>query len=246
MTLHAKKVLASAVCTLVLPTMVLAGTRPASSNEKHAQAPHPVVVHNALKPIKVSVQSGDTLWSLARRYGVSVTKLEQWNHLTDQSVLQIGQKLTVGWSSAGSAARSVPLSGRSAPFGSGSAAGAVLGERIAEYAQQFVGVPYRWGGESASGFDCSGLVQFTFAHFGISVGRSSFDQYQEGIGVSRSDLLPGDLVFFNAYGSGPSHVGIYVGGGRFVNAASGGVRVDSLDDGYWASHYVGARRIQGN
>lgn len=229
---------------MAVPGAVFGATSSGRSAVHTPQATHSVVVHNGTANV-ITVHAGDTLWSLSRRYGVSVAHLERWNHLTDHSILQIGQQVIVGWRSAGAVTtsrRGTALSGRGSSV-TAEAAGAILGERIAQYAEQFVGVPYRWGGESSAGFDCSGLVQFTFAHFGISLGRSSFDQYQQGVPVSRSDLLPGDLVFFNAYGDGPSHVGIYIGGDRFVNAASGGVRVDSLGESYWAAHYLGARRI---
>ena len=120
---------------------------------------------------------------------------------------------------------------------------ALRGAEIARYAEQLVGVPYRWGGESTSGFDCSGLVQFSFGHFGVYLGRTSYTQFNSGSGVSEGALQPGDLVFFDTDGAGASHVGIYVGGYRFVNAAGSHVQVDSLYNGYWASHYIGARRV---
>ncbi|MCL6516662.1 C40 family peptidase [Alicyclobacillus sp.] len=139
----------------------------------------------------------------------------------------------------GASAGSASLSSRAGD----PAADATLGARIALTAESYLGVPYRWGGTSERGFDCSGLVQYTLARVGIHVGRTSYDQYQSGRVVSRANLEPGDLVFFDTDGPGASHVGIYVGGGRFVNATSSGVRTDSLSSGYWASHYLGARRV---
>jgi cell wall-associated NlpC family hydrolase len=127
--------------------------------------------------------------------------------------------------------------------GSSPVADLTFGVRVAQTAQQFIGVPYRWGGASDRGFDCSGLVQYTLARVGVHVGRTSYDQYQEGQAVGRSDLEPGDLVFFNTDGPGASHVGIYIGNSRFINATPTGVRTDSLGSGYWGSHYVGARRV---
>lgn len=127
--------------------------------------------------------------------------------------------------------------------GSSPVADLTFGARVAQTAQQFIGVPYRWGGTSDRGFDCSGLVQYTLSRVGVHVGRTSYDQYQAGQAVKRSDLEPGDLVFFNTDGPGASHVGIYIGNGRFINATPSGVRTDSLSSGYWASHYLGARRV---
>lgn len=113
---------------------------------------------------------------------------------------------------------------------------------IVDHALSLVGVPYVFGGSSRSGFDCSGYTQYVFKGSGISLARSSFDQFHSGSSVSRDQLKSGDLVFFNTYTSGASHVGIYIGGGRFVHASNSGVRVTSLNDSYYASRYLGARR----
>jgi cell wall-associated NlpC family hydrolase len=112
-------------------------------------------------------------------------------------------------------------------------------------AMQYLGVPYVWGGESPSGFDCSGLVAYVYAQVGISLPHSTYAQwaYPNAVSVSRSQLEPGDLVFF--YGLG--HVGIYVGGGSFIHAPHTGsvVRIDSLNGAGYSSAYVGAKRILG-
>ena len=104
-------------------------------------------------------------------------------------------------------------------------------------AMRYLGVPYVWGGASPSGFDCSGLTMYVYAQVGVSLPHSSYAQYGMGVAVSRSDLQPGDLVFF--YGLG--HVGIYAGGGQFIHAPHTGdvVRVAPMP----SSGYVGARRI---
>lgn len=117
-----------------------------------------------------------------------------------------------------------------------------FGERLADKAVTYVGDPYAWGGTSPSGFDCSGFTQYVFAEFGISLPRTTSDQSGEGSQVSESQLQPGDLVFFDTYG-GVSHVGIYIGGGKFVNAASTQVEVDSLYSEYWSSHFLFGRHV---
>jgi cell wall-associated NlpC family hydrolase len=110
-------------------------------------------------------------------------------------------------------------------------------------ALRYLGVPYVWGGESFYGVDCSGFVQAVFRHNGIELPRTADAQFEVGRRVLETDLRPGDLVFFQTYTEGASHVGIYLGGGRFVHAsASNGVRIDSLSDGYYATRYLGARR----
>jgi len=113
-------------------------------------------------------------------------------------------------------------------------------QSIVRYARQFVGTPYSYGGSSPSGFDCSGFTRYVYAHFGIDLPHYSGGQFELGRSVSRDALRPGDLVFFDGLG----HVGIYVGGGRFIHAPHTGthVSIESLS-GWYGSRYVGARRL---
>lgn len=118
-------------------------------------------------------------------------------------------------------------------------------ERAAEVAQSMVGKPYRYGGSTPKGFDCSGLVNYSFAQVGVRVSRETRILREETERVRTSALRPGDLVFFDQEGKKYSHVGIYLGDGRFVHAPSSGgkVRIDSLEAAYWRRHFVEARRI---
>ena len=121
-----------------------------------------------------------------------------------------------------------------------------VGQEIATFAQNYIGVPYVWGGTTPNGFDCSGFVQYVYKQYGYSLYRTANQQMGNGWSVGYSELLPGDLVFFgNTYSSyeTATHVGIYIGGGDFVHAASGGVKITALDSDYYAVRYVGARRI---
>ena len=116
--------------------------------------------------------------------------------------------------------------------------------RLLNIALRFGGVPYVWGGATPAGFDCSGFVQYVFGQIGVNLPRTADVQYELGRKVMRSDLQPGDLVFFETYEPGASHDGIYVGDDRFVAANSGtGVAVAALSDPYWSSRYLGARRL---
>ncbi len=119
-----------------------------------------------------------------------------------------------------------------------------ISRRVVQSSMQYIGVPYVFGGTSPSGFDCSGYVQYVFAHAGIYLPRTADAQYEVGYPVSTEELVAGDLVFFSTYAYGPSHVGIYLGEGSFINASSSrGVAVDSLYSSYWGSCYIGARRV---
>jgi cell wall-associated NlpC family hydrolase len=117
-----------------------------------------------------------------------------------------------------------------------------FGTRVVSYARHFLGVPYSWGGSTPrTGFDCSGLVRFVYGHFGIRLPHSSWADLGHGHRVARRFLRPGDLVFF--YDAG--HVGIYVGGGRFIDAPHSGARVQISTMGAYSGYY-GARRFRAN
>jgi cell wall-associated NlpC family hydrolase len=109
-------------------------------------------------------------------------------------------------------------------------------------AMHYLGVPYVWGGSSPSGFDCSGFVMYVYAQMGVSLPHYTGAQWNVGVPVSRGDLQPGDLVFFDGLG----HVGIYIGGNQFIHAPHTGtvVQVASLS-GWYSATYDGARRILG-
>ncbi len=108
-------------------------------------------------------------------------------------------------------------------------------------AMQYLGVPYRWGGADPSGFDCSGFSMYVYAKLGISLPHHAASQYGMGTTVSKDQLEAGDLVFFNGLG----HMGIYIGGGQFIHAPRTGdvVKISSLSDSWYASTWVGARRL---
>jgi len=121
---------------------------------------------------------------------------------------------------------------------------AALAMTLTRNAIRFLGVPYVFGGTSSSGFDCSGYVQHVFAMLGYHIPRTADAQYYAGKRVTGKTIAPGDLVFFQTYTAGPSHVGIYLGNDRFVHASSShGVTVSSLHESYWSARYLGAKRL---
>jgi peptidoglycan endopeptidase LytE len=116
-----------------------------------------------------------------------------------------------------------------------------LGKRVVRYARRFIGVPYVWGGSSpGSGFDCSGFVRYVWGHFGVSLPHSSYGDMSRGRAIPRKYLKPGDLVFF----AGGSHVGIFIGRNRVIDAPYSGavVHISTMTDWY-SSAYDGARRV---
>ncbi|WP_368503216.1 peptidoglycan-binding protein [Alkalihalophilus sp. As8PL] len=113
---------------------------------------------------------------------------------------------------------------------------------LVSFARTLTGTPYRFGGTTTSGFDCSGFTQYVFRNQGISIPRTAAQQWNAGTSVSNPQV--GDLVFFETYKSGPSHNGIYIGNNQFIHAGSStGVTVSSMSNTYWSPRYLGAKRL---
>jgi cell wall-associated NlpC family hydrolase len=119
------------------------------------------------------------------------------------------------------------------------------GEQIAGIAHSLLGSPYRYGGASPKGFDCSGLVYYTHGRLGIHTPRTSLQQYKTAKNIKLNELHSGDLVFFTLNKGTVSHVGIYVGNGRFIHAPKSGkhVTMNKMDDDYWLQRIVSAGRL---
>jgi cell wall-associated NlpC family hydrolase len=133
-----------------------------------------------------------------------------------------------------------------APF-AGQADASSKPAEISKTAKSLIGIKYSYGGTTKSGFDCSGYVSYVFKQNDIHLARTAASMHASGTSISKANLETGDLVFFNTSGNGVSHVGIYIGDGKFAHAStSKGVRVDKLNDPYyWGERYVGAKRISG-
>lgn len=118
-------------------------------------------------------------------------------------------------------------------------------DKVLKTAKKYLGVPYVWGGTSPSGFDCSGFTHYALLQNGVIVPRTTELQYNSGTAVSKSNLRPGDLVFFTTYKAGPSHVGIYLGDNQFIHASSGAgkIVISDIRNTYYAQRYIGARRV---
>lgn len=129
-------------------------------------------------------------------------------------------------------------------WGNGSSS---LGQQIVEYGKTLLGTPYVYGGNGPDCFDCSGFTKYVYSHFGYQINRTASNQMKNGVAVSSGQLQTGDLVFFRNPGDGKpaSHVGIYIGNGKFVHASSDRyvVEIDTLNSSYNSRTYVGARRV---
>jgi cell wall-associated NlpC family hydrolase len=236
-----------------------------------ARGPHRASGPSSVQPTSVRPQApsayvvrrGDTLYSLARTFGVTVEALQQENGLVSPHQIRAGQVLRIPLPGASAPASSqaiqpkttsthllLPVVHMNPPSGGEHRGPApvtreTLIQRITATALEFMGTPYIWGGTSRSGIDCSGLVYTLYSPYVQDLPRGSYGQFEVGTSVDRKDLQSGDLVFFTTYAGGASHVGIYLGDGQFVSAVWGAhkVEVDRLDGPYWGDRYIGARRL---
>jgi cell wall-associated NlpC family hydrolase len=121
-----------------------------------------------------------------------------------------------------------------------------LASRAADQALDMVGKPYHYGGNTPKGFDCSGLVQYSYGRVGVTLPHGTENLRRRSRAISRKHLERGDLVFFTQEGKKFSHVALYIGGGRFVHSPSSGkyVYVTGFDDPYWQRHFTEARRLE--
>lgn len=200
----------------------------------------PSTQENTSEYITYTVQSGDTLWNIANQHNTTVDILYRINNLTSDK-LSIGQQLLIPNQTNEAIIVEQPIIQEL----SSRAGGPVSGDRVIAVAAQYLGTPYKYGGQGPSGFDCSGFVKYVYNKFNINLNRTAADQYKHGVAVSKDELQIGDLVFF-ASGKYIDHVGIYSGNGMFIHSSSprsGGVIYSSLTEGYYARTYVGAKRI---
>ncbi|MDD6406600.1 MAG: LysM peptidoglycan-binding domain-containing protein [Lactobacillus equicursoris] len=227
--------------TLKIPsnskTTSLKSTAQTSTGSKTA-----AVKATATSSTTYKVAKGDTLWSIAKKYGVSVSALQKANNLSS-STIYIGQSLKLASSLTSYTTNGVTKSTTTssttkstttksststsktavsqAPTSIKSSSTAASSANITAYALTFLGVPYVWGGTTPSGFDCSGYVQYVYSHFGINVGRTTYTQQYAGTKISVASAQAGDLYFWGSYGSA-YHVAIALGGGQYVMAPAPG------------------------
>ncbi|ASF38569.1 cell wall hydrolase [Halobacillus halophilus] len=186
-----------------------------------------------------TVKSGDSLWAIANKHGMSVSALMNLNHLSSATIYP-NQKLKVSRSS--SPEDSVSSSNLTTP----EPVSSFSSTSLLKEAKKYLGTPYQWGGESPSGFDCSGFLQYVFAKEGIRIPRTVASIYTHSSleSVSHSNRQPGDIVFFETYKPGASHAGIYLGNNQFIHSGSTyGISIATLTSNYWSSRYIETKRI---
>ncbi|SFG30347.1 peptidoglycan endopeptidase LytE [Halobacillus alkaliphilus] len=186
-----------------------------------------------------TVKSGDSLWAIANKHGMSVSALMNLNHLSSTAIYP-NQKLKV--SESYSPEDSVSSSNLTIP----EPVSSFSSTSLIQEAKKYLGTPYQWGGESPSGFDCSGFLQYVFAKEGIRIPRTVASIYAHSSleSVNHSNRQPGDLVFFETYKPGASHAGIYLGNNQFIHSGSTyGISIATLTSNYWSTRYIETKRI---
>ncbi|MEK6583641.1 MAG: LysM peptidoglycan-binding domain-containing protein, partial [Nitrospirota bacterium] len=219
------------------------------------------------------VKKGENLYRISKKYGVSVREVKKINNLSG-SFVKIGQKLKVPTVKVNDEPNIVEDSAEDVEVAKvdneGEAAAASQEEgvepltegftedrietaandanwfsSIVDTATEYLGVPYRFGGTTLAGIDCSAYVQMVYRYFSIELPRTAREQFKAGIKVSKKELKIGDLIFFRTYAKFPSHVGIYIGGGKMVHASSRSkkVTVTNINEPYYVKRYIGAVRL---
>lgn len=186
-----------------------------------------------------TVKSGDTLSKIGKAHGVSVANLKKWNSLSSD-MIYIGQKLSIGATKEKSTG-----SVKSTKTGSSTNASVDYDvNKLVSVGKSLIGIPYKWGGTTTSGFDCSGFIYYVYNQAGKKINRLSTDGYFERSYYVNNPQV-GDLVFFSGtYRSGISHMGIYLGDNKFLQAGtSSGVSIVSLDNPYWSKHFDSFKRF---
>lgn len=197
-----------------------------------------------------TVRKGDSLYKIARQFDVGLDELREINDL-DSDSLKPGQKILLEHEPEPRTPKqydtilSQGVRMQEEPQNEPEPKEQELHDRLIVFAKKLLNIPYRFGGNSMFGIDCSAYVQKVYSLIGINIPRSARQQFTEGDPVDKSELSIGDLVFFKTYASFPSHVGIYLGNDLFIHASSRSkkVTIDSLDTPYYIKRYIGAKRL---
>ena len=198
-----------------------------------------------------TVKKGDTIWKIAKKYNIDAEELIEINEMDspslktrqklyleeDQSVIAELQNNEILTKNLEEELKNIP---KSDEFSKKS-----LQEKLTLFAKKLLNIPYKFGGNSILGIDCSAYVKKVYGLLGLDLPRTAREQFNEGETIDKEELSMGDLVFFRTYASFPSHVGIYLGNNLFIHASSKGkkVKVDNLDAPYFVKRFIGAKRL---
>lgn len=216
--------------------------------KKKTRTEEVVITENDGEFIEYKIKKGDTLDKIAMRFDVDKEELVEANDLqnSQNKKLQSGKVLLIPKTTEDSDDDYINLVQRSLkPWKDNDEK-----YMLVKVAKSFMGAPYRYGGESVRGLDCSAYVKKIYEIFDVQLPRSAREQFKVGAKVHKKQLSVGDLVFFKTkrYVKYPTHVGIYIGDGNFIHASSNnsklGVKIDSLDSNYYSRTYTGATRIK--
>lgn len=217
------------------------------------------------------VKRGENLYRISLKFGIPVDELKKINNLS-KNTIKAGQVLFVPTveseeelpAATEDSATPIEMAKLNEEEEYEKEANSQIDERVAknsetengekaeenwlslmDIAMDYIGVPYRFGGSSLSGIDCSAFVQMVYRYFSIDLPRTAREQFKAGVKVSKKELRIGDLIFFRTYAKYPSHVGIYIGEGKMIHASSRNkkVTITSIKEPYYARRYIGAVRL---
>jgi cell wall-associated NlpC family hydrolase len=230
--------------------------QPSEVNEKQSTAGKDAEAPTALEIRYHTVQKKDTIFKIAKRYGLSVVQLKELNDLSSNK-LKTGRKLVVGKSSATEdKTQNAPIQSKhvnvsekiaevKALSQSDELSNLSVNERLILFAKKMINLPYKFGGNGDFALDCSSFVQKAYSFVGHQLPRSAREQYSVGEVIDKNDLQTGDLLFFRTYASFPSHVGIYIGNNLFIHASSRSrkIQIDNVEAPYYVKRFIGAKRL---